>query len=115
MIGSGISGDLLRSGIPEGFGAAFVVQFLALLDRVAHVQATRMRIEERKLAQPVFERREVEFDHGEGPRRRQERDLGAAGRSPRRRRRAAAASPSRNSMECCLPSRQIVSLRLDSA
>jgi len=53
---------------------------LALLDRVAHVgeHDQHARIEEGELAQPVLERREIEFGHGEGPRARQEGHLGAA-------------------------------------
>ncbi len=64
----------------EGLDAALVAQLLALLDRMAHVgkHDGDAGIEERELAQPVLERGEIEFHHGEGFRRGQEADLGAA-------------------------------------
>ena len=69
-------------------------------------------IEEGELAQPVLQRREIELDHGEGLGRRQEGDLGAAlaVRPSPTTFSGATASPSRNSMKCSLPSRQIVQL-----
>ena len=64
----------------EGLDAALVAHRLALLDGVAHVgQHDRdAGIEEGEFAQPVLQRREIEFRHGEGLLRRQERHLGAA-------------------------------------
>ena len=64
----------------EFLDAAFVMHRLALLDRVAHVGQHDIDagIEEGELAQPVFQRREVVFDMGEGFRRGEERHLGAA-------------------------------------
>ncbi len=103
----------------ERLDAALVAHLLALLDRVAHVgeHDGDAGIEEGELAQPVLQRREIELRHGEGLLRRQERHLGAAlvarraDHGERRHR-----SPSRNSMKCSWPSRQIVSLsQLDSA
>ena len=73
MIGSGISGVLLRSRyLHEGFDAALVVHLLALLDRVTLVgqHDADAGIQERELAQAMLERREVELDHGEGLRAR---------------------------------------------
>ena len=81
MIGCGTSGCLVAVEIlHEGFDAAFVVHLLALLDRVALVgqHDRHAGIQEGELAQPVLERREVEFGHGEGLGRGQERHLGAA-------------------------------------
>ena len=98
----------------ERLDAALVAHLLALLDRVAHVgqHDGDAGIEERELAQPMLQRREVELGHGEGFRSRQERHLGAApaGGIAGHRQRGLAASPSRNSMTCSWPSRQIVSL-----
>ena len=104
--------------LDEGLDAALVAQLLALLDRVAHVgqHDPHARIEEGELAQPVLQRRVVELDHGEGARARQEGHLGAALGLPGlfltgpTTASGASASPSRNSMKCSLPSRQIVSL-----
>ena len=64
----------------ERLDAALVAQLFALLDGVAVVgeHDPHTGIEEGELAQPVFQRREVELRHGEGGRRRQERHLGAA-------------------------------------
>ena len=104
----------------ERLDAALVAQLLALLDRVPHVgeHDRDAGIEEGELAQPVLQRGEIELGHGEGLRARQEASPRCrACRWPRRRPTAARrASPSRNSMECSLPSRQIVSLsQVDSA
>ena len=99
----------------ERLDAALVAQLLALLDRVAHVgQHDRdAGVEEGELAQPVLQRREVELGHGEGLRRRQEGHLGAAlvARPRRTTASGATASPSRNSIECSLPSRQMRQLQ----
>src|SRR5262249_31233314 len=64
----------------EGLDPALVAQLLALLDGVAHVgeHDQYARIEEGELAQPVFERREIELGHGESARARQEGHLRAA-------------------------------------
>ena len=96
----------------ERLHPAFVTQLLTLLDRVAHVgeHDAHARIEEGELAQPVLQGGEVELHHGEGLGRRQERHLGAV---PVWRRAGCASgatgSPSRNSMKCSAPSRQMVS------
>src|SRR5262249_19737237 len=64
----------------ESFDPALVTQLLALLHGMTHVgeDDQHTRVEEGEFAQPVLQRREIEFRHGEGLRARQEGDLGPA-------------------------------------
>ena len=63
----------------EGFDAAFVMHFdRRFLDAaLVHQDDGDAGIEERELAQPVFQRLDVEVDVGERVERRQEGDFGA--------------------------------------
>ena len=75
VIGCGMSGGLVAVEIfDEGLDAALVAHLLALLDGMARVgeHDGDAGIQEGEFAQPMLERREIEFDHGEGLGRGQE-------------------------------------------